>query len=136
MRWLRRLAFPAVIIVGLGFFVLAGTAGRTSSGGADLGGGLEAVVPVDRAEAQTRQLTIVADLAPGYTGILKVNDITIPNNQLEPDDGLNKLTFRPGEGKVIEQLRPRQNCAEVTYWRIDQGSASAGAPARWCFNVI
>lgn len=132
---LRKLVFPALILLGLSFFALAGLAGR-SDGQVDLGNGLEAVAPVDRAEAQARQVTVIADLAPGYTGVLKVNDITIPANQLLPDDGLNKLMFRPGEGKVIDALRPRQNCAEVSFWRVDQGSASAGAPARWCFNVI
>lgn len=133
---LRKAIFPVAILAGLGMFGLAGYFGETDDGTVRAPEGLEAVQPIKGAEAQARQVTIIADLAPGFGGILKINDQTIPPNQLEPDDGLNKLQFRPGDGKVLTQLNPRQNCAEVTYWDLSQGSSTAGAPYRWCFNVL
>ena len=136
MAVLRKLAFPALILLGLGFFALAGVFGETSDGSVTAEEGLEAVQPVNRAEAQARQIAIVADLAPGYLGVLTINDITIPDNQLEQDDGNNRLIFRPGAGKAVTALNGRENCASVPYWRIELGSSSAGPPYRWCFNVI
>jgi len=132
----RKAIFPVAILAGIGMFGLAGFFGRTDDGTPRAQEGLESVQPVSRAEAQARQVTIIADLAPGYAGILKINDVTIPPGQLEQDDGLNKLMFRPGEGKVLTQLNPRENCAEVTYWERSQGSATARPPYRWCFNVL
>ncbi|MEZ5234588.1 MAG: hypothetical protein AB7W59_13880 [Acidimicrobiia bacterium] len=136
MAFLRKLAFPGLILLGLSFFAVAGYFGRTSDGSVNAGDGLEAVQPVDKAEAQARQIAVVADLAPGYVGVLSINDIVIPDNQLEPDDGLNRLTFRPGTGKAVTALNARQNCASVSYWRVELGPSSAGPAYRWCFNVI
>jgi hypothetical protein len=68
--------------------------------------------------------------------VLTLNDVMIPDNQLEPDDGNNRIIFRPGDGKAITQLDGRQNCASVSYWRVELGPATAGPPYRWCFNVI
>ncbi len=132
---LRRLAFPALIVLGLGFFAVAGFFGETDDGSVDTEEGLEAVQPVNRAEAQARQIPVVADLAAGYVGVLSLNDVTIPENQLEPDDGNNRLTFRPGPGKAVTALDARENCAAVTYWRIELGASTAGPAYRWCFNV-
>ena len=120
----------------LGFFALAGVFGETDDGSVKAEEGLEAVQPVNRAEAQARQIAVVADLAEGYAGVLSLNDITIPDNQLEPDDGNNRLIFRPGPGKVITELNGRENCASVTYWRVSLGASTAGPPYRWCFNVL
>ena len=134
--FLRKLAFPGLILLGLGFFVLAGVFGETDDGTVKAEEGLEAVQPVNRAEAQARQIAVVADLAGGFAGVLSINDVTIPDNQLEPDDGNNRLIFRPGPGKVITALNGRENCASITYWQVSLGSSTAGAPYRWCFNVI
>lgn len=133
---LRKLAFPALILLGLGFFALAGIFGVTDDGSVKAEEGLEAVQPVNRAEAQARQVAVVADLAPGYIGVLTLNDVVIPDNQLEPDDGNNRLIFRPGPGKAVAALDGRQNCASVTYWKAEEGASTAGPEYRWCFNVI
>lgn len=133
---LRKLAFPALVLLGLGFFALAGVFGRTSDGSVDAEEGLEAVQPVNRAEAQARQVAVMADLAPGYVGVLTLNDVSIPEDQLEPDDGNNRIIFRPGDGKVVTELNGRENCASVSYWRVELSPSTAGPPYRWCFNVI
>lgn len=136
MAFLRKLAFPGLILLGLSFFAVAGYFGRTSDGSVTAEEGLEAVQPVNTAEAQARQIAIMADLAPGYAGVLSINDIVIPDNQLEQDDGNNRLTFRPAAGKAVTALNPRQNCASVTYWKVELGASAALPPYRWCFNVI
>ncbi|MFN0028843.1 MAG: hypothetical protein ACKV2O_16905 [Acidimicrobiales bacterium] len=135
VQLLRRLAFPALIVLGLGFFAVAGLFGETDDGSVDTEEGLEGVTPVNRAEAQARQMPVVADLAAGYVGVLSLNDVTIPEDQLEPDDGNNRLTFRPGPGKVVTGLNARENCAAVTFWRFELGASTAGPAYRWCFNV-
>jgi len=137
VAFLRKLVFPGLILLGLGFFALAGVFGETDDGSVrSAEEGLEAVQPVNRAEAQARQTAVVADLAPGYLGVLTINDVTIPDNQLEPDDGNNRIIFRPGPGKALTQLNGRENCASVTYWKASDGASTAGPAYRWCFNVI
>ena len=136
MAILRKLAFPGLILLGLGFFALAGIFAETDDGTVRAEEGLESVQPVNRAEAQARQVAVVADLAPGYLGVLTLNDVSIPDNQLEPDDGNNRLTFRPGPGKAVTALDGRENCASITYWKAQDGASSAGPAYRWCFNVI
>ena len=135
VKLLRKVYFPVGIIVGLALFGLAGYFGSTDDGAVRNREGLEAVTPVNTSEAQFSRTLIVADLADGYEGTLKVDDLTIPGNQLEPPDGLNRLSFRPGDGKVISELRPRENCAEVTYRPVGQASSQAST-YRWCFNVV
>ncbi len=135
MDRLRKLVFPALILLGLGFFGVAGYFGRTDDGSVEQEG-LELVQPVNRSEAQARQVAIMADLAPGYDGVLSINDVTIPENQLEPDDGNNRLIYRVGPGKAVTALNQRENCASITYWLAQDGPSSAGPAYRWCFNVI
>ncbi len=136
MAFLRKLAFPGLILLGLSFFAIAGYFGRTDDGTITDRDGLEAVQPVNQAEAQARQIAVMADLATGYDGVLTINDVAIPTNQLEQDDGNNRLTFRPGPGKVLTELNSRRNCASVQYWLISEGPSTAGPAYRWCFNVI
>lgn len=134
VAWLRKHYFPIGIILGLAVITLGCLAGKTDTGEVNREG-LEGVTPVNTAEAQFNRTRVIADLADGYQGTLKIDDVSIPTNQLEQADGLNRLMFVPGDGKVIGQLRPRENCAEVTYWPLGQSPAE-GQSYRWCFNVV
>lgn len=119
--WARRLAIAATLLIAVG--VLAWGASRGQTGGGDAGrldAAIVALFPVDGAQA-LRQTEIGADLAPGYDGRLIINGIEIPEAQMEgardpstisaedlAENGLrpnnrNRVYFRPGPGKVIEE---------------------------------
>jgi len=82
---------------------------------------------------QLRQTEIFAELDPAFTGTLVVNDLVIPDDQVEVIEGLNRFAFTPGPGKEIERLPAGRTCATVTYQRVDE----TGTPAsyKWCFDV-
>jgi hypothetical protein len=134
-RWARKAILPVGIVIGLGFFALAGAFGRTDDGQVKDEEGLEAVAPVNTAEAQPRQTVVVADLASGYDGQLTIDGTVIPRAQMELDQGLNKLIFRPGDGKVVTEFHPGQVNVSITYWPLEQG-IQQGRIYRWSFSVV
>lgn len=131
----RRLIVPIGILFGVGLFVVAGFLAGGDDEPLVNQPALEAIIPVRDAEILSRD-TVGADLAPGFQGRLSINGTTVPADQLEPDGGLNRVLYRPGEGKIIEQLDPDLNCAEITFWPAAEGPDAAGPPLRWCFTVL
>jgi hypothetical protein len=132
---LRRLALPLLALAGLVVIIAAAFLARTDPEPLVGQPALEAIFPTDGADivAQDR---VGADLAPGYAGELAVNGVAIPDNQLDQDNGLNQLVFRPGSGKVLTALQPGKNCARITFWRLQDGRAGAGPARQWCFSVL
>jgi hypothetical protein len=124
-----------MVLLGLALLVAAGL--LSGDGDEPLVGepALEAIFPIDGAEV-VAQDRVGADLQPGYSGELAINGTRVPADQLEQDNGLNQLIFRPGEGKVISALRQNRNCAEIVFWSNRDGRDSAGPPRRWCFDVL
>ena len=132
---LQKALLPVGIIVGLTIITWGCLQANTDDGQVKNEEGLEAVQPVNTAEAQPRQISVVADLAAGYDGVLQIDGVTIPPAQLDLDQGLNKLIFRPGDGKVLTQFAPGQVDATITYWPLEQGPQQ-GRIYRWSFNVV
>ncbi|MEO6121707.1 MAG: hypothetical protein ABIW46_03745 [Acidimicrobiales bacterium] len=83
---------------------------------------------------QLRQTEIFAELEPLFSATLMVNDVVIPDDQLQVIEGLNRYSFTPGEGQEIEQLPAGRNCAVIRYQRVGD-DASLPASFRWCFNI-
>lgn len=83
---------------------------------------------------QLRQTEIFAELQPAYRATLSVNGTTIPDDQLEVIEGLNRVSFTPGPDRELETLPPGRTCAEVTYELVTDPAAEPGR-YRWCFNV-
>lgn len=111
--------------------------------------GVEAVTPPS-GNSMLRQGTIVVDLigpravpsegggevlAPGFTGELTVQDIPIPNDQLDVVPQQNLFRFTPGEGKEITTFPIGRICASVRYWREDLSREQDSSTYEWCFNV-
>lgn len=83
---------------------------------------------------QLRQTEIFAELEGTFTGTLAVNDVIIPDDQLDVIEGLNRFSFTPGAGKEIEQLPAGRTCASITYRRKLAPDDVPGS-FRWCFDV-
>ena len=60
--------------------------------------------------------TVSATLRSGYTGVLVVDGVEIPEDQLERIPGLNQISFRPGPGREISRFRAGDNTVVVKYW--------------------
>ncbi len=60
--------------------------------------------------------TVTVDLADQYSGVLVIDGIEIPEDQLERVVGIQTISFRPGPGKEISRVRAGDNDVTVLYW--------------------
>ncbi len=78
---------------------------------------------------------IYARLADGYTGVLDVNGVEIPEDQLDRREGLSAIGYTPGPDTETGALRAGQSCARVIYWPITQDRSEGVDSYRWCWTV-
>lgn len=97
---------------------------------------IDALIPARGSKTVVRQSEVGADLSFEYTGVLSINGIQIPDEQLVADNGLNRIVFKPSAGKVISALDSSTNCAEIVVWRVTDGPGAALPPIRWCFEAL
>jgi hypothetical protein len=95
-----------------------------------------------------QQGTVGIDLVSGWTGELSVDGVPIPASDLDTGDGssdgssdtvssgLERVTFTPGPGKVMESLPLGPVCAQAVVWDRAAGRANSQRTVSWCFEVI
>ncbi|MEW6154445.1 MAG: hypothetical protein AB1673_10720 [Actinomycetota bacterium] len=128
----RRLIMGALASLAVGGIVFAFSAPtRTDNVGRPVA--VEGVTP-QGGNLDLRQVTISADLAPGYTGYLTLNGVEIPADDLRFELALNSITLVPGPDSDYRQLQPGSHCAGVVYWLIGQPSTTS-QNYRWCFRL-
>ena len=67
-------------------------------------------------ELVRREDTITADLRNGLVGILVIDGVQIPDDQIERVGPLSQISFRPGPGKEFTHFEPGEHTAIVRYW--------------------
>lgn len=131
-------------MIGLLLLAAAGTwalAGRYGVDGTEdiklTDAAVEQLIPGDGSPNVLRQSEIGIDLATGWTGVLAVNGVEIPEDQYRRNDPLNQVFFTPGEGKEIERLPAGPVIVTATIWRPVQGETrDDGRQVVWRFNVL
>lgn len=128
----RRLIMTLIAAIAIGGYVFVFTQPKQD----DLGPLPEAVESVSPpgGNLDLRQVTISADLAPGYTGILNLDGVELPLDQQVVVDALNSVTFRPDPNGDFGELAPGPHCATVRYRRIGR-PAEESATYNWCFRL-
>ena len=95
---------------------------------------IRAVYP-DPGALLNRQTTVFVELQPGYAvRALTVNGRSIGTDDLDVITGLNRYSYTPGEGKLIEQFDEGRNCALAEF----TDTASPGGALQtyeWCFSL-
>lgn len=129
----RRVVLAVLLLVGFGVIVVAFTRTETSGGADDvvISGGdnaVEALIPGRNAETLS-QIEVGIDLDDGWTGILILNDVELPEDQINRVDALNQVLHRPVDG-----LESGRNCITAVVWRVDE-SREQGRDVAWCFEV-
>ena len=104
----------ALVVLNLGVILLA-TADTSEKGLRPLPNDIESIHP-ERGELTSLVDTISVDVADGMTGVLVVDGIEIPEDQLDRVVGLQIVSFRPGPGKEIPRFRAGDNTVVVKYW--------------------
>ncbi len=129
---LRRVIMTLIAAAAVGGLVFA-FSGPTQEEGPATPEAVESVFPVG-GNLELRQVTIVADLAPGYTGYLLFDGVEVPRDDVQFVDALNTLTLRPLPGSDFEALRPGPHCVTAVYHRIGEPETEANN-YRWCFRL-
>jgi hypothetical protein len=107
-------AITLLVVVNLGIFLLNESDTSAPSGSA-LPADIQAVSP--KPDSNTGLVdTVAVDLADRYTGVLVIDGIEIPEDQLTRVVGIQTVSFRPGPGKEITRFRPGTNQVVVKYW--------------------
>ncbi|MDG2028079.1 MAG: hypothetical protein P8J50_13310 [Acidimicrobiales bacterium] len=136
----QQLIFTALLVAGVGMFIIAGLIGRTNPPDeATRIRGVEAIDP-ERFDEVLQQNRVAIDLEPGFV----VRSFTV-----SPDagcsapvevvdftritDGLNIWVYQPDEGKPISQLAPDDNCVRVVIEDIQRPGDTA--EVEWTFTV-
>ena len=84
-----------------------------------------------------QQAEVGLDLAPGWTLTdFTLNDVAIPDEELDISRELDRYIFAPAEGKTVEALDPQTNCASALVYQLAAGTESGTRIERWCFEVL
>lgn len=155
----RRVVITVVLAVAFGALVLGfrlGTGGREDV--AALEEAVEGQLPAPGSSG-LQQESIEIDLAAGWTGTLSVNGVDIPADELNclddcgvplcgpsetpraggegcrvPNDPQNRVYFRPGAGKEIEELPTGDILVVARIRRLSERPEDA-RPVSWSFRV-
>jgi hypothetical protein len=81
--------------------------------------------------------TVSVDLADRYTGVLVIDGVEIPEDQLQRVEGIQTVSFRPGPGKEFSQFRAGENTVTVKYWdgRLQDRPANGLYSYSWTFKA-
>lgn len=136
-----RFKIGAVVVLAVAI-TLFGIAIRSFEDGGDdpvLNDGDAAVVEnlLPRRNAQVPQQSNVGiDLLTGWDGVLVINGVIIPEDQLQVTPEIGLIEFTPGDGKAVEALEPGQNCVSAVIWKIADGRGVSDRTIPWCFDVV
>jgi len=136
----QRLIISTMFALGVGVIIIGFMAGGSDDTDITVDGveEIEAIIP-GREDSIFQRDRVGIDLKEGYVAALtfEINgqDVEIPSDQL--DDTLQNLgvyTFKPGDGKIIEQFPATATCVRATYWPVvDRNDVGQ---IRWCFEVL
>jgi hypothetical protein len=113
--WRVAIVLGAVLLMVNLAIVMSANTDTTEKGLKPLPNEIESITP-QRGELTGLVDTITVDLRDDLSGVLVVDGVEIPEDQLERVVGLQQVTFRPGPGKEISRFRAGDNTVEVLYW--------------------
>ncbi len=128
----RRIVLSVLVATAIGLLVYVATE-PSPDDGPPLPEAVESVSP-ERGDLDLRQVTVAADLAPGYTGYLLMDGVEVPADDLQVVDALNQVILRPTADSDYRVLRPGRHCATVVYRRIGE-RLDQSSSYRWCFSL-
>ncbi|HEX9684038.1 MAG TPA: hypothetical protein VGA13_13220 [Acidimicrobiales bacterium] len=130
---MRRVITGVAVLAAVGLLIIAGTTADTGPKVTSTVAAVERLIP-ERGALAVRQARVGIDLAPGFTGVLIVNGVEIPEDQLERIEALNEVYFQPREEREIEAFEPGRVCVTAEYWPAIEGR-DASRSIQWCFDV-
>lgn len=130
---MRRWILPLMALLGLAAIALVWT--QLGDGEPIRDDAVEELIPGpgDEVLSQTAVGIDLVDNEP-YVVTLTVNGVLIPAEEVLFAESLNRATFNPGEGQVIENLQAEQNCVLAEFYPTIDGPSTLQSEF-WCFNA-
>jgi hypothetical protein len=107
-------AIALILVLNLGIVLLA-TSDTTPGGQRALPNDVESISP-ERGQLTGPIDDVTVDLLDNLTGVLVIDGVEIPEDQLDRVPELGIVSFRPGPGKDITRFRAGDNTVSVLYW--------------------
>jgi hypothetical protein len=134
--WFRILSVLGVLVA-IGLVALSGRYQEKPVDPTSVDSAVERFIPADGSPSILRQAPIGIDLAEGWTAVLTINGVRIPEDEYRRNGPQNEVFFTPGEGKVIERLAAGPVVVSATLWRpVDGHTETSGSRSvSWRFRV-
>ncbi|MGH9037946.1 MAG: hypothetical protein ACRD0O_19485 [Acidimicrobiia bacterium] len=133
----RRLRLQTVLLAVAGVVAVNLLVAAVVIGGSDEGpelpSSIEHVIPAP-GSGILAQDDVGADLLDTFTGVLLIDGVEIPEDQLRINRPLGEVGFRPGEGKEITRLEEGLHSATIVYWPQDRSREEARS-FTWSFRA-
>lgn len=118
-RGLQNLMLALAAVAAVNLLVAAVVIGGDANEGPEIPAEIESLLPAPGTTAVS-QADVGADLVDTFTGVLFIDGVEIPLDQLRIERALGQVLFRPGEGKDITRLAPGPHRATIEYWPQDR----------------
>jgi hypothetical protein len=133
---LRKIGIALLLVLAVGILWFGASKTAAPPDAKLIDAAVQVLDPPSGSPSVPRQQPISVVLVPGWTGVLVVNGIEIPEDQLLFDAGQpNQFSFQPGAGKVIEQLPPGTVVARAVIWRVLETRETGAHSFTWTFRV-
>jgi hypothetical protein len=125
------IALAAVVNLGI---VLLATSDTSVNGRPPLPSAITTIAP-ERGELVRPQDTITVDIRDDLTGVLVLDGVEIPEDQVSRVDPLSIIEFRPGPGKELRRFAAGTHTVAVRYWPKDEPRPEKPASFSWTFRA-
>ena len=122
-----------LVVLNLGILLL-NNSDTSPQGRPPLPVSIESISP-ERGDLTTLISDVSVDLRNDLTGVLVIDGIEIPEDQLDRVKELGEVTFRPGPGKDITKLRTGTNTVVVKYWPQKMSRPANPSSYGWSFEA-
>jgi hypothetical protein len=96
---------------------------------------VEALMP-NRNDQVPQQTRVGIDLVTGWTGVLVINGVEIPEDELNITEELGLVQFTPDDGRAVEQLEGGLNRVTAIVWPLSEGRDQGSSDVTWTFVVV
>jgi len=121
------------LVVSLAIF-LGSNSDTTDQGRQEVSADVRQVRPAPGSIA-TPQTDVEVHLRSGLTGVLVLNGVRLPEDQLVIDNATSTISFRPAPGKEVSRLAAGRNDLAVLYWSQTEPEPAKPQSYGWSFQV-
>ena len=127
------MAVAVIAVLNLGVILIANS-DTTPGGKVDFPTNIESISPENGALAGLID-DVTVDLSDNLTGVLVIDGVEIPEDQLTRIEELGVISFRPGPDKEIGRFRAGDNTVVVKYWPRTKPRPAEPASYGWRFRA-